>query len=178
MVIGGLIFGLPDDDEEAVRANYQFLNDLEADASYCQMLSPFPRTPIRDYLIGEGLIANRDRYERYNGMWANVRTRHLKAEELQYAFWYYRQTALGWWTPSPFARSQGRLWTAAWMCLVKPVMKFVIDRQLRRSGWQERYRRDMERLNRMNRFADLESFLPHGKTAACGEGDTGGGPSS
>jgi anaerobic magnesium-protoporphyrin IX monomethyl ester cyclase len=178
MVIGGLIFGLPDDDEEAVRANYQFLNDLEADASYCQMLSPFPRTPIRDYLIGEGLIANRDRYERYNGMWANVRTRHMEAEQLQYAFWYYRQTALGWWNPSPFARSQGRLWTAAWMYLVKPVMKIFIDRQLRRSGWQERYRRDIERLERMNRFADLESFLPHGKTAVSGEGDTGGGPSS
>ncbi len=178
MVIGGLIFGLPDDDEEAVRANYQFLNDLEADASYCQMLSPFPKTPIRDYLIGEGLVVNPDRYERYNGMWANVKTRHLEAEQLQYAFWYYRQTVLGWWNPSPFARSQGRLWTAAWMYLVKPVIKFFIDGQLRRTGWQERYRREIERLERMNRFADLERFLPHEKDTSFGEGDTVGGPSS
>ncbi|HAJ26213.1 MAG TPA: B12-binding domain-containing radical SAM protein, partial [Syntrophus sp. (in: bacteria)] len=177
MVIGGLIFGLPDDDEEAIRANYRFLKDLEVDASYCQMLSPFPKTPVRDHLMDEGLVANPDRYERYNGMWANVRTRHLEAEQLQYAFWYYRQTTLGWWTPSSFARSQGRLWTAAWMYLVKPVMKFFIDGRQRRTGWQERYRREIERLEGMNRFADLERFLPDSRTAAFGERDADGGPS-
>jgi len=158
MVIGGLIFGLPDDDEEAVMRNYRFLNDLEADASYCQMLSPFPKTVIREHLLREGLVANPDRYEHYNGLWANVRTKHLSAEELQYAFWYHRQTTLGWWQPSSFARSQGRLWTSAWTQVIKPVMKYFTDRRIRRTGWEKRYQKDLEQLSMMNRFADLERF--------------------
>jgi radical SAM superfamily enzyme YgiQ (UPF0313 family) len=158
MVIGGVVFGLPDDDEEAIRRNYQFLNDLEADASYCQMLTPYPKTKLREYLIDEGLVTNHDRYERYSGFWANVKTRYLESNQLQYAFWYYRQTALGWWKPSAFSGKQGRLWTSFWTYMVKPVMKFFIDRQIRRIGWQERYQRYIHRLEMMNRFPDLERF--------------------
>ncbi len=158
MVIGGVVFGLPDDDEEAIRRNYQFLNDLEADASYCQMLTPYPKTKLREYLIDEGLVTNLDRYERYSGFWANVKTRYLESNQLQYAFWYYRQTALGWWKPSAFSGKQGRLWTSFWTYMVKPVMKFFIDRQIRRIGWQERYQRYIHRLEMMNRFPDLERF--------------------
>ncbi|MDD5168835.1 MAG: radical SAM protein [Syntrophales bacterium] len=158
MVMGGLIFGLPDDDEQAVRRNYQFLNDLEADASYCQMLSPFPGTVIRENLLEEGLIANRDHYERYNGLWANVKTRHLEADELQYAFWYHRQVTLGWWKPSSFARSQGRIWTAFWTYAVKPIMKFFFDRKVRKEGWESLYQNDIRHLGQMNYFKDLEAF--------------------
>lgn len=158
MVIGGLIFGLPDDDEEAIKRNYQFLNDLEADASYCQMLSPFPKTAIREHLISEGLVTNHDHYERYNGLWANVKTRRLEADQLQYAFWYYRQTALGWWKPSSFARSQGILWTSAWIYVVKPIMKLIAGRQIRKMGWDQRYQRDIHRLKMMNHFEDLKRF--------------------
>ena len=104
MVMGGLIFGLPDDDEDSIRSNYQFLKDLDADTSYCQMLSPFPKTVIREHLLEEGLVTNPDNYERYNGMWANVKTRHLDADQLQYAFWLHRQITMGWWKPSAFAR--------------------------------------------------------------------------
>ena len=158
MVIGGLIFGLPDDDEEAIRKNYQFLNDLEADASYCQILTPYPKTRLREYLIDEGLVTNNDRYERYSGFWANVKTRHLESNQLQYAFWYYRQTALGWWKPSAFAGKQGRIWMSSWTYMVKPVMKFFTDRQIRRIGWEGRYQRYIHRLDMMNRFPDLERF--------------------
>jgi len=158
MVIGGLIFGLPDDDEEAIRKNYEFINDLEADASYCQILTPYPKTRLREQLISEGLISSLDRYERYNGFWANVKTRYLNSEQLQYAFWYYRYTALGWWKPSASVGKLGRLWTPIWMYMVKPVMKFFADGQLRRTGWQEQYQRYLHRLEIMNRFTDLERF--------------------
>jgi anaerobic magnesium-protoporphyrin IX monomethyl ester cyclase len=158
MVIGGLIFGLPDDDEEAIRKNYQFLNELEADASYCQMLTPYPKTRLRESLIDDGLVTNHDRYERYNGFWANVKTRHLESDQLQYAFWYYRQAALGWWKPSAFAEKHGKLWTSFWMHAVKPVMKQFADRQTRRIGREGQYQRYLLRLERMNRFTDLERF--------------------
>ncbi|HVO64898.1 MAG TPA: radical SAM protein [Syntrophales bacterium] len=158
MVIGGLIFGLPDDDEEAIKKNYQFLNELEVDASYCQMLTPYPKTRLRDYLIGEGLVTNHDRYERYSGFWANVKTRHLESDELQYSFWYNRETALGWWKPSSFAGKQGRLWMSFWTYMAKPIMKFFTERQILRIGWEERYQRYIRRLEMMNRFDDLEMF--------------------
>ena len=158
MVIGGLIFGLPDDDEEAIRKNFHFLDDLKADASYCQMLTPYPRTRLREYLIGEGLVTNPDRYERYSGFWANVKTKHLEADELQYSFWYNRQTALGWWKPSAFAGKQGRVWMSFWTYMVKPVMKFFTERQILRIGWEKRYQRYLHRLEIMNRFDDLETF--------------------
>ena len=158
MVIGGLIFGLPDDDEEAIRKNYQFLNDLEADAAYCQILTPYPKTRLREELIAAVLVTNPDHYERYNGFWANVKTRHLESDPLQYAFWYYRQTALGWWNPSAFAKQQGKLWTSFWTHMVKPVMKYFADRQTRKIGWEGQYQRYLDRLERMNRFPDLERF--------------------
>ncbi|MGD0276737.1 MAG: hypothetical protein ABSB79_11930, partial [Syntrophales bacterium] len=140
------------------KGNYLFMKELEIDASYCQMLSPFPKTIIREQLINEGLVTNYDHYERYNGIWANTKTRHLETEQLQYAFWYFRQTAAGWWQPSPFARSQGRIWTAVWLYLVKPIMKFFMDREIRKHGWEKMYQKELLRLVNMNSFDDLEEF--------------------
>ncbi len=155
MVIGGMIFGLPEDDEEAVRKNYSFLNELEVDATYCQMLSPFFKTPMRDDLIKQGLLTNFDRYERYNGYWANVRTKHLTSEELQYLFWYHRQVTLGWWKPSEFAKSRGHIWIYFWKFVVKPIMKIFSNRNIRRKGWKKLYKEYIQRLENMNRFQDL-----------------------
>ncbi len=160
MVVAGLIFGLPNDNEASVVRNYTFLKELQADASYCQMLCPYPKTPLRDLLIEQGLVTNCDRYERYNGMWANVRTNHLSAEQLQYYFWYHRQVTLGWWKPSWFAKRHGQAWTSLWMFAVKPVMKFFYDRRVRKKGWEDRYRADIRRLEQMNNFEDLRPYTP------------------
>ena len=39
MVVGGMIFGFPDDDEEDIIKNYRFLKSTGADSYYCQMLT-------------------------------------------------------------------------------------------------------------------------------------------
>ena len=122
------------------------------------MLTPYPKTKLRESLICDGLVTNYDHYGRYNGFWANVKTRHLESDPLQYAFWYYRQTVLGWWKPSAFAERQGKLWTAFWTHIVKPVMKYFVDRQTRKIGWEGQYQRYLDRLEMMNRFPDLERF--------------------
>jgi radical SAM superfamily enzyme YgiQ (UPF0313 family) len=158
MVMGGLIFGMPGDDEESIRRNYQFLKDVNADTSYCQMLSPFPKTVIREHLLEEGLVTNLDGFERYNGMWANVKTRHISAERLQYLFWLHRQITLGWWRPSVYAQNMGKSWTQVWLHAVKPVMRFFVERRTRREGWENRYRRYIRRLERINHFPDLEKY--------------------
>lgn len=156
MVIGGLIFGFPDDDEQAIIDNYQFLNTIEADAAYCQILTPYPKTEMRQQLIDQGMVTNPGDLSRYNGLWANVRTRHLTSAQLQYLFWYHRQQVLGWWKPSGRVRSQGRGWTAIWNLAFKPVLKKYYDHVLRKQGWQGRYEKEVARIARMNRFADLD----------------------
>jgi len=158
MVVGGMIFGFPDDDEAEIIANYQFLKSSGADTAYCQILTPYPKTGIRKELMDAGLVTNPDDYTRYNGMWANVRTRHLSAERLHYLYWYHRLNVMGWWEPSDRIRKQGRLWTSIWLYIFRPLMKGVVSRAHRKYGWKGRYAREIKRLERINRFEDLSPF--------------------
>ncbi len=158
MVIGGLIFGFPDDDEESIRENYEFFKSISADAAYCQILTPYPKTGMREQLIADGLVTNTNDLKKYNGLWANVRTKYLDSEELQYQFWYQRQIVLGWWNPPAAARSQGKVWTSIWRFVFKPFLKIHYKRVMKKYGWEGRYQREVERWERMNNFKDLEEY--------------------
>jgi radical SAM superfamily enzyme YgiQ (UPF0313 family) len=158
MVIGGLIFGFPGDDEQSIIENYEFFKDIGADAAYCQIITPYPKTGMRENLLEEGLITNTTNYKKYNGLWANVRTRHLSSDELQYQFWYQRQVVLGWWTPPESARRQGQLWIGIWRFLMKPILKIHYRRVMKKHGWQGRFTHEIERLERMNTFDDLKDY--------------------
>jgi len=158
MVIGGLIFGFPEDDQDSIRENYEFFKDIGADAAYCQLLTPYPKTGMRRIFLDQGLITNRTDYKRYNGMWANVKTRYLAAEQLQYQFWYQRQVVLGWWDPPAKVRSQGWAWISIWRFLFKPLLKLRYRMIMKKYGWQGRYRKEMDRWEYMNTFADLDGY--------------------
>ncbi len=157
MVVGGMIFGFPDDTEEEIIANYRFLQSIGVDSPYCQILTPYPKTGIRQQLLEAGLVVNADDFSTYNGIWANVRTHHLDADQLQYLVWYHRQNILGWWEPSKQMRDQGHLWTAIWIYLMRPVIRRVLERKTKRGGWRHRYDQAMNRLRTVNRFDDLGS---------------------
>ncbi|MFO7715559.1 B12-binding domain-containing radical SAM protein [Desulfosarcina sp.] len=156
MVVGGMIFGFPDDGEAEIIQNYRFLKSTGADTAYCQILTPYPKTGIRQQLLDQGLVTNPDDYTRYNGMWANVRTRQLTSDQLQYLFWYHNQKILGWWNPSERIRSQGRLWTAIWRYAFKPLLKVIIARRQQRIGWRGRFEQEINARAAVNRFADLD----------------------
>lgn len=158
MVIGGLIFGFADDDEASIKENYEFFRHIGADAAYCQILTPYPKTAMRQQIIEQGLLINATDYKKYTGLWANVRTKHLDAEELQYQFWYQRQVVLGWWNPPASARKYGGGWTSIWRFLFKPFLKLRYRLMMRKSGWEGRYQREVARWERMNRFTDLEPY--------------------
>ncbi|KJS29949.1 MAG: Fe-S oxidoreductase [Desulfatitalea sp. BRH_c12] len=155
MVVGGMIFGFPDDGEAEIVDNYRFLKSTGVDSPYCQLLTPYPKTGIRQDLLDAQLVTNPDNYSTYNGMWANVRTHHLDAEKLQYLVWYHRQTILGWWEPSAQVRAQGNLWTGIWVYLVRPFLEKRLTRAVRRHGWETLYDREMARLKTVNQFPDL-----------------------
>jgi len=158
MVFAGLIFGFPDDDETDIIENYNFLKSIEADTAYCQILTPYPKTAMRQELLDQGLVTNPHDYKWYNGIWANVKTRHLDADRLQYLVWLHRQKVMGWWEPSEIVRSQGRLWTGIWIYAFRPLLQFILDRRLKKLGWEGRYKLDMKRQAGVNVFKDLEAF--------------------
>ncbi len=156
VVVGGMIFGFPDDGEAEIIENYQFLKSTGADTAYCQILTPYPKTGIRRQLRDQGLVTNPYDYTRYNGMWANVRTRQLSSDQLQYLFWYHNQKIMGWWNPSERIRSQGRLWTSIWLYAFKPLLKMIIARKQKRIGWRGRFEQEIKTRAAVNRFADLD----------------------
>lgn len=156
MVIGGLIFGFADDDEQSIRENYQFFQQSGADALYAQILTPYPKTAMREQLLEQGLVTNSTDFKKYNGLWANVRTNHLDTAELQYQVWYQRQVVLGWWNPPAEAENHGRLWISIWRYLFKPFLKIRYRIIMKKQGWQGRYRNEIRRWENMNRFPDLE----------------------
>ena len=158
MVVGGMIFGFPDDGEQEIIENYKFLKSTGADTAYCQILTPYPKTGIRQYLLDEGLVTNRYDYTRYNGMWANVRTRQLDSDTLQYLFWYHQQKVMGWWEPSEIIRRQSRLWTSIWLFFFRPLLKILLGRTQRKYGWKGRFEKEIARQKTVNRFADLDEF--------------------
>jgi radical SAM superfamily enzyme YgiQ (UPF0313 family) len=158
MVIGGLIFGFAEDDADSIKENYEFFKHIGADAFYCQILTPYPKTAMREQLLEQGLVTNQTDYKKYNGLWANVRTKHLDSAELQYQFWYQRQVVLGWWNPPAEARSHGRLWTSIWRFCFKPFLKLRYQRMMNKYGWEGRYQREVTRWENMNRFKDLEHY--------------------
>ena len=89
MITGGIILGNPEDKEETIANNYKFLEEMDIDFYADLILTPYPRTPIRDDLLKMGLITNKEDYRRYNTFWANVKTNHLSPDEIQFLRWKY-----------------------------------------------------------------------------------------
>lgn len=159
MIVGGMIFGFPDDGEEEIVENYRFLKSTGTDTAYCQILTPYPKTGIRRQLLDQGLVTNIYDYSRYNGMWANIRTHKLSADELQYLFWYHNERIMGWWTPSEHVQAQGRLWTSIWLYAFKPLLKVLLSRQQKKLGWQGRFDKANKARAKINRFSDLDNLV-------------------
>ncbi len=156
MVVGGLVVGFPDDDEQSIVENFQFLNELDVDVPYCQLLNPYPKTAIRKDLLDANLIQNRFDYKWYNGLWANVRTRRLSAEQLQYYYWYHKQNILGWLTPREDLMRGGKIWAALTDYVFQPMSQYFFDRKIRKLGWKGWYREDVAYLKGINRFEGLD----------------------
>jgi hypothetical protein len=122
------------------------------------VLTPYLKTEMRRYLLEQELVTNHTDYKKYNGLWANVRTRYLDSEQLQYQFWYQRQVVLGWWNPPAQVRNKGWVWISIWRFLFKPLLKFRYNMIMRKIGWQGRYQKEVKRWENMNRFQDLEEY--------------------
>jgi anaerobic magnesium-protoporphyrin IX monomethyl ester cyclase len=89
------IIGFPDDTKESIQNSFRNLLALKPDALYCQFITPYPKTEVRELLLSEGLVENRDDFRTYDGYHCNIRTRHLSREELWKIF--TRENIKSWW---------------------------------------------------------------------------------
>ncbi len=87
LIVGGMIVGNPEDNYEDIEENFQFFREQGVDFFFDQILTPYPKTGIREELLRQGLVTNPDDFTRYNGFWANVRTKHLTDKELEFVRW-------------------------------------------------------------------------------------------
>jgi radical SAM superfamily enzyme YgiQ (UPF0313 family) len=100
VVIAGLINGLPDDDPESMRENYRFIKEQGVSSIMDQIMTPYPKTPLRDNMLRDGQIQNLSDFRWYDGYFANVRTSNLSPEELGFARWKIRREIIGMWWPT------------------------------------------------------------------------------
>jgi len=93
MVMGGFVLGAPEDDQEDILEQFEFMKNHPIDSYLVQILTPYPSTPMTSELEQGGYIVNKD-LRRYSGLFANVCTDHLSSRQLDYLRWrhfpYYR----------------------------------------------------------------------------------------
>jgi radical SAM superfamily enzyme YgiQ (UPF0313 family) len=152
IVIGGMIVGNPDDTAETIRENYAAFRELDVDLNADLILTPYPKTQLREELVAEGLVTNPDDFSRYNGYWANLRTRHLSADELQFVRWKCREEFSSYYHSSRVLRESYPLLTFFRRFIDIPFQK--VKRAIRFRGMDQRqiYEWYMRKYSRMNRF--------------------------
>ncbi len=101
IVAGGFIIGNPDDTEQDLWTNYERAKQMKVDFPIFFITTPYPKTRLRDELIEQGMVVNADDFSTYNGITANVRTKYLTREEIQYIMWkmaaaYYDHEWMKW----------------------------------------------------------------------------------
>jgi radical SAM superfamily enzyme YgiQ (UPF0313 family) len=83
IVAGGFVLGSPEDNEVDFWDNFNFSKELKVDWPVFQILTPYPKTKIREELHEMGLITNYDDLRRYNGTLANVKTKYLSESKVR-----------------------------------------------------------------------------------------------
>ena len=86
IVSTGLIGGNPDDDEEDMWQNFKLARKLKVDVPIFYISTPYPKTQMRAELEEMGLVTKND-FAKYDGLHANLKTKYLSDEEVQYITW-------------------------------------------------------------------------------------------
>ena len=82
IISGGFIIGTPEDNYQEIEDTFRFAKELGTDFPAVQILVPYPKTEIRQKLLDEGMIADIDHFERYDGGYPIVRTKYLSEKDL------------------------------------------------------------------------------------------------
>jgi hypothetical protein len=112
---------------------------------------------MREELLKEDLVTNPYDYRKYNGFWANVRTKHLSSEELQFMKWKYRRKYSTFYKTTPVFRRRFLLVDLLRIFALRPYYR-TKDR-IRTIGKTEReaFQDQMNLFNSLNDFPELNS---------------------
>lgn len=83
-VMGGFITGNPDDKKGDIDAVFKFAKELRCDFLMLQILTPYPKTHVRQKLAKSNLITNFSDYSTYNGFRSNIRNKHLSSRQIMW----------------------------------------------------------------------------------------------
>ncbi|MHC1574822.1 MAG: B12-binding domain-containing radical SAM protein, partial [Candidatus Methanogasteraceae archaeon] len=146
IVSGGIISGNPDDTKEDILRNFELAKKLKLDVPIFYIMTPYPKTVLREELIEMGLVTNTDDVTKYDGIYANVKTRHLSTDELQYIIWkmnidYYD---LGWYLSNNIIRRYPKWYLNRTLRLVPKYTKRRFQLLLGLKTERDFYKEDME----------------------------------
>lgn len=152
MIVGGMIIGNPSDREEDIAKNYEFFVDLQIDFFADQILTPYPKTGMREELLKMGLVTNLYDYSRYNCFWANIKTNCLGPEDLQFLRWKYNKKYADYICTTPAFIKNYPLAYYYRQYFRRPVIRLKNRFFQKKLSEKELYERDMARAEAMNRF--------------------------
>ncbi|MFN3533296.1 MAG: B12-binding domain-containing radical SAM protein [Candidatus Brocadia sp.] len=152
MIVGGMIIGNPNDREEDIARNYEFFVDLQIDFFADQILTPYPRTGMREELLNAGLVTNKYDYSRYNCFWANVKTNYLEPEDLQFLRWKYNKKYANYICTTPAFIKNYPLAYYYRHYFRRPFLRLKGSLFGNNLSEMELYKRDMARAEAMNKF--------------------------
>ena len=152
LIVGGMILGHAEDKEEDIARNFEFFDKANIDFYGEQIITPYPKTGMRDILIKEGLVTNSTDFKKYNGFWANVKTKYLSSDELQFLRWKYRQKYSTFFKTTPVFKANFALVNLLRMLILRPYYR--IKNLITSIGKTELdiFKRDMKRNVEMNAF--------------------------
>ncbi len=148
LIVGGMIVGNPEDNYQDIEENFRFFKEQGVDFFFDQILTPYPKTGIREELMRQGLVTNPDDFTRYNGFWANVRTKHLSNKELEFVRWKLHREYYTLSEPTPLYRELMGLLGSTYRSLRNLWKKG----QLLLSSEREIFERELEGYRRVNEY--------------------------
>ena len=152
VVIAGLINGLPDDDPESMRENYRFIKEQGVSSIMDQIMTPYPKTPLRDNMLRDGQIQNLSDFRWYDGYFSNVRTANLSPEELSFVRWKIRREIIGMWWPTKGDWKFFKGYTYVWAFGLRHII-WLNERMLELLfGIEGRYKLQMRHFMQLNDF--------------------------
>lgn len=154
LIVGGMIIGHADDKEEDIAQNYEFFDKANIDFFGEQIITPYPKTGMRDILIKEGLVTNTTDYRKYNGFWANVKTKYLSSDDLQFLRWKYKRKYSTFFKTTPAFKANFAMVNLLRIFVLRPYYR--IKNCITSIGKKERdiFDKDMEKFAEMNNFFD------------------------
>ena len=152
LIVAGMMVGHPEDTEEDIIRNFDFLIEQQVEFYGDQAAQPYPTTEMRAQLLQAGLVTNPDDYRRYDGFWANVRTKHLTSDQLQFLKWRHHRRAAFNHCITPTLRSAYPLFAAALRWLHRPYRRLAFRLRHWNRTEREIFEVEMQAARKLNDF--------------------------